>query len=411
MNDSYAIKVESLSKSYSLGGFDGDTTTHTALSNVSFTLKQGERLGLIGKNGSGKSTLIKIIAGLIKPDDGRVFINNKINSLIEVGSNFIPDLSGKENVKLFLKIQGLESAKIPKTLAKIEAFADIGLYFNQAIKYYSTGMFIRLSLAAGFHIDAKTYVLDEVLMAGDAEFRQKINNYFKEKRKQDLSLILASHNAREIEKNCEKVLWLEKGRVAFLGDVQEGLDQYQDFLAKEQSEKFYYPSAGNFENTYDHFTEIPEKEKENKHLQVKDLTVRGREDKEPSYEDGFTIEMSFKKKDESASIHPLFKIYDVQMNPLLLVISSNDSTASQALNKKDKNLFEILCHFPAGLLSAGTYYLELTAGLNPKIGEVHTKEAYRLKSKLRFQIKSLSFDHTGATQNIFIKPACKWEIE
>jgi ABC-type polysaccharide/polyol phosphate transport system ATPase subunit len=158
MNDgNILIDVKNISKKYIL-----DNKEFEALQNISFQLRKGESIGLIGENGSGKSTLLKILSGLIKPSSGEVVINGKINSLIEVGSNFISDLTGRENVKQFLKLNNISKFEIDEKINEIHEFSGLNDFFDQPIKFYSTGMFVRLAISAGFHIDADIFLIDEV---------------------------------------------------------------------------------------------------------------------------------------------------------------------------------------------------------------------------------------------------------
>jgi len=404
------LELKSISKSYGVSSMSNSPQEFFALHDVSFELKKGEKIGLIGKNGSGKSTLLKIISSLTKPSSGVLTIQGKINSLIEIGSNFIPDLSGRENIKQFLSLNKIAKNDHEALINKIISFSELEDFIDQAIKYYSSGMFVRLAIATGFHINADIYIMDEVLMAGDHAFRTKVSEHFKKITQSETGLLLASHSPKEILDNCSKVLWLEKGKVRYYGDAINGIEKYYDFLAKERSENFYESKVLPFENACRTFNQIPTNELANKYLLLKHLEIKSNSAALITNEQSFDIQLDFIKTNASDRIHPLFKIYDVEMKAILLVISSNNPQAFKRLNKTEKKEVSVRCSFPAKILSAGNYYLEFTAGLNPKPNEKHTKEAFHLMTKIAFTISNENFDFTGATHNIFVKPDCKWEI-
>jgi ABC-type polysaccharide/polyol phosphate transport system ATPase subunit len=404
------IDIQGLSKFYTLNNTEKSEEKFYALNGINLKIYREDRVGIIGKNGSGKSTLLKIISELTKPSLGQVEIYGDLNSLIEIGSNFLNDLSGRENIIQFLKLNKVSTSAIPEALNNIIEFADIGPFIDQAIKYYSSGMFIRVAIAAGFHINADIFVIDEVLMAGDQDFRNKVSDYFKRNTHKGLSLLLASHNPKEILANCNKVLWLDKGSIMFYGDVLEGLDLYKDYLAKERSEKHYQQRESPFNIAYENFQDINPSICENDKLRILDLSIKPVSGENIQYKDGFKININLLVKKNNIKIYPLFKIYDINMNPILVLISSNDENAFSHLHNHQNENLNVVCLFPPKLLSAGIYYLEFMAGENPKVNERHTKETFLLPAKLKFNVETEDFDFTGATQNIFIKPSCIWEI-
>ncbi|MCB9256483.1 MAG: ABC transporter ATP-binding protein [Chitinophagales bacterium] len=398
------VEVKNLSKSYFLEGKE-----HAVLSNISFTLHKNESLGLIGNNGSGKSTLLKILSGLVKPSSGEVIIRGKVNSLIEIGSNFIPELTGRENVKQFLRLNGIDPDAQNEKIEEIYTFSGLETFFDQPVKYYSSGMFVRLAIASGFHIDADIFFIDEVLMAGDEQFRRKISNYFKYLIDRGVCLILASHNPKEILLNCKKAIWLEKGKLNHLGTAEESLDLYRDYNAKKRSEDNFQKLTLKFPHTADRFEDILEEEKYNHNLKIHSFSIEANLDK-ISYEKGFAIKLCFTKNELQKSFHPFFKIYDADMSPIIVLTPSNDKEIFDGLNQAYRKEINISCFFPANILTAGVYYLELMIGEDPKHNEIHTKEAFKLNDKIKFEVKSESYDFTGDTHNIFIRPKCLWQL-
>lgn len=199
-----------------------------ALQNVDLTVYAGESLGLIGENGAGKSTLLKIIAGVVKPSTGTVKINGRIGALLELGSGFHPEYTGRENIQLSAALMGLSNAEITRRMADIIAFADIGEHIDQPIKHYSSGMVVRLGFAVATAIQADILITDEVLAVGDESFQKKCVAWIEEYLKQGGTLLLCSHSMFHIQTLCEKAIWIQEGRVRMAGD---SFDVSQEYLA------------------------------------------------------------------------------------------------------------------------------------------------------------------------------------
>ncbi|HEY0563586.1 MAG TPA: ABC transporter ATP-binding protein, partial [Methylophilus sp.] len=192
-----------------------------ALDGVSFRIRRGETFGIIGKNGSGKSTLLQILAGTLTPTSGEVKVNGRVAALLELGSGFNPEFTGKENVFLNAQILGLTQKEILGKYDQIIEFADIGEFIDQPVKTYSSGMFVRLAFAVQAHIDASIVIIDEALAVGDVFFRQKCYARLEALKSQGAAIILVSHAMTEIEQFCEKALLLTQGQQRFIGVSSE----------------------------------------------------------------------------------------------------------------------------------------------------------------------------------------------
>jgi lipopolysaccharide transport system ATP-binding protein len=197
-----------------------------ALKDVSFSIKKGETFGVIGRNGSGKSTLLQIIAGTTSPTSGDVLVKGRIAALLELGSGFNPEFTGKENVFLNARILGLTEAEINQKYKQIIDFADIGDFIDQPVKTYSSGMFVRLAFAVQANIDASVVIIDEALAVGDVFFRQKCYKRLEELKKSGAAIILVSHAMTDIEQHCENSLLLEFGYPKFIGSSCEATKHY-----------------------------------------------------------------------------------------------------------------------------------------------------------------------------------------
>lgn len=208
-----------------------------ALDNVSFQLRRGEALGLVGKNGSGKSTLLRIIAGLVKPDTGFVEVNGRVAPLIALGAGFNPILTGRENIYANMSILGLSKKEIDERFDKVVEFAEIGDAIDAPVQSYSSGMAARLGFASAIHTEPDILLVDEVLAVGDMKFRVKCFHRLSELRKKGTSLILVSHDPNVILTACDSAVYLSMGNVIATGEPHVIMSRYEaDLFLKEQTE-------------------------------------------------------------------------------------------------------------------------------------------------------------------------------
>jgi ABC-2 type transport system ATP-binding protein len=197
--------------------------TFLALDDVSFTVQQGESIGLMGLNGSGKSTLLKLINGVMPPDQGKVLTRGRIAGLIATGAGFHPQISGRDNIYLNAAILGMSEQETKRKFDDIVEFADIGKFLDTPVGHYSSGMFSRLGFAVAVHTSSDIFLVDEVLAVGDKPFKRKCIARMQEIRAEGRTLFYVSHAAPSIRKMCDRVLVLEKGVLAFDGPVDDGI--------------------------------------------------------------------------------------------------------------------------------------------------------------------------------------------
>lgn len=205
-----------------------------AVEDVSFTLKPGETLGIIGRNGAGKSTLLQMLCGVLVPTRGRVQLNGRIAALLELGAGFNPEFTGRENVYLSAALYGLGHAEVTSRIESILAFAEIGEFIDQPVKTYSSGMFVRLAFAVIAHVDAQILVIDEALAVGDFAFTQKCMRFLESFAAKG-TLIFVSHDIHSVIKLCHKALWLDAGRVRAYGAARGVCDEYLASFYEETS--------------------------------------------------------------------------------------------------------------------------------------------------------------------------------
>jgi lipopolysaccharide transport system ATP-binding protein len=197
-----------------------------ALRDVSFTLPRGQRLGIIGRNGSGKSTLLQMLAGTLAPSEGRLEIAGRVGALLELGSGFNPDYTGRENIYLNASILGLTPAETAERFDEIVAFADIGDFLDQPVKTYSSGMFVRLAFAVTTSVSADLLLIDEALAVGDVFFTQKCFRHLEDLIARQVSTILVTHDTTAVNQFCDRVIVLDQGRVEFDGDSVGAIRTY-----------------------------------------------------------------------------------------------------------------------------------------------------------------------------------------
>ena len=201
-----------------------------ALKDISFCVKSGECVGIIGANGSGKSTLLKILCNITAPSSGRYTVNGKISALLELGTSFNPEYTGISNIYLNGAINGLTKAETKKLIPKITEFAQIGDYINKPVKFYSDGMFLRLAFSCATAISPDILIIDEALAVGDFSFRIKCCKKIESMLKEGTAVILVSHNADLIKRFCTKTLWLDKGRLKYMGDTETACALYMQSI-------------------------------------------------------------------------------------------------------------------------------------------------------------------------------------
>jgi len=197
--------------------------TFDAVKDVSFTIEQGESVGVMGLNGSGKSTLLKMINGIMRPDSGKVLTRGRTAGLIATGAGFHPQISGRDNVFLNAAILGMSEAETKRKFDQIVDFADIGKFLDTPVGHYSSGMFSRLGFAVAVHTDSDIFLMDEVLAVGDRPFKRKCLARMQEIRDEGRTMFYVSHAAGSVRKMCDRVLVLDQGKLAFDGDVDEGI--------------------------------------------------------------------------------------------------------------------------------------------------------------------------------------------
>lgn len=197
-----------------------------ALNNLSFEVKQGDRVGIIGRNGAGKSTLLKILSRITEPTEGRIKIKGRVTSLLEVGTGFHPELTGRENIYLNGAILGMSQAEVRRKFDEIVAFAEIERFLDTPVKRYSSGMYVRLAFAVAAHLEPDILILDEVLAVGDAQFQKKCMSKMEQQQEHGGTVLFVSHNIGAVRELCSRVIVLKAGSVIYDGSPDGGINKY-----------------------------------------------------------------------------------------------------------------------------------------------------------------------------------------
>jgi lipopolysaccharide transport system ATP-binding protein len=208
-------------------------STIWALKDVSFEVKRGEVVGIIGRNGAGKSTLLKILSRITQPTEGEARIYGRVGSLLEVGTGFHPELTGRENIYLNGAILGMKKAEIDRKFDEIVAFAEVEKFIDTPVKHYSSGMYMRLAFSVAAHLESEILIVDEVLAVGDAAFQNKCLGKMGDVAEQGRTILFVSHNDQAVRRLCKRCIWLDEGCVRQFGPTSEVLDAY---LRKNNSE-------------------------------------------------------------------------------------------------------------------------------------------------------------------------------
>lgn len=250
-NSQYKIIIDNISKAYKMYNNPVDKmkeglsltgkVLHTdfwALTNVSFNVKKGEILGIMGRNGAGKSTLLKIITGVLKPTYGEINVEGKISSLLELGAGFNMEYSGIENIYFYGMLMKLTKEQIDAKLDDIINFAEIGDYINQPVKTYSSGMFARLAFSCAINVEPEILIVDEILSVGDMRFQAKCFNKFKEFKKKGVTILYVGHDVGLMKTFCDSTIWMNNGKIVMSGDPAYVTSKYIEFMYLDDISEF-----------------------------------------------------------------------------------------------------------------------------------------------------------------------------
>ena len=257
MEESHAIEVKQVTKKFKVYLDKGHTLKEKALfkkrrsyeervvlDGISFTVKKGEAVGLVGHNGCGKSTTLKLLTKIMYPDSGAIQMSGRVSSLLELGAGFHPDLSGRENIYINASIFGLTKKEIDRRVGEIIAFSELEEFIDHPVRTYSSGMYMRLAFAVAIHVDADILLVDEILAVGDANFQAKCFEKLRFLKSQGVTIVIVSHALSQIEQICERSIWIDGGTIRAEGKPGEVHPLYLDAMGQKRRERAENSSNG-----------------------------------------------------------------------------------------------------------------------------------------------------------------------
>ncbi len=419
-----AIRVENLSKRYRIGlaqerpdtlrdllisgvnkirnrfvrGDQGrhDSQSHIwALRDVSFTVERGQVLGIIGRNGAGKSTLLKVLSRVTDPTEGFGEIHGRVGSLLEVGTGFHPELSGRENIFLNGAILGMRREEIERKFDEIVSFSEVERFIDTPVKRYSSGMYLRLAFAVAAHLEPEILVVDEVLAVGDAEFQRKCLGKMNDVAQEGRTVLFVSHNMSAVLRLTQEAILLDEGRIVMRGPTPEAVDHYLNMGLTKQGERVW--SSAEVTNSEAPFQPIALKVR-NPVGQVVD-TVQSVE--------GFSIEMEYQLSDPISGLRMGLYMMTTRGEYVFTSFDTDDPTLFETHVQRPAGHYVSRCQIPPHLMNEGRYVLGVNAS------------AYRIRRYFQDD-KALTFnvDATGAPGMHWpekrlgpVRPKLDWTIE
>ncbi|HWB63226.1 MAG TPA: ABC transporter ATP-binding protein [Chitinophagales bacterium] len=404
-----AVEISNVSKMYHLGEFSSSTIKddlsrwwqrmrgkgdpmkqlaagnqqqdkiHWALRNVSFDVKEGEVLGIIGKNGAGKSTLLKIISRVTAPTSGSIKIHGRIASLLEVGTGFHPDLSGRENIYQNGAILGMQKAEIDRKLDEIIDFSGVERFIDTPVKRYSSGMYVRLAFAVAAHLEPEILIVDEVLAVGDVEFQKKCLGKISDiSTGQGRTVIFVSHNMTAVQSLCSSAVLLKGGALQSIGKTADIINDYLNIYSEIPSSKLWTEDdgPGNDKVTFRHVRIIPEGL----------LTV----------EDEIAVDFSFNSYMTTGHVNISLHLYTLRGDLVFATVSPQQNAVTA--------LMHFTCIIPGNFLNDETYLVTIMV-----VNEA--KAAYVFEEALKFEVNEVPRESgwLGKWPGL-IRPTFEWKV-
>ncbi|MFQ6610989.1 MAG: polysaccharide ABC transporter ATP-binding protein [Fidelibacterota bacterium] len=396
-----------------------DAEKFCALEDISFDMKRGESMGILGRNGAGKSTLLKIIAGITPPTRGAIHINGKLVSILDIGTGFHPDLSGRDNVFLSAALLGMNKQQIKSKFDNIIDFSGISEFIDTPVKHYSSGMYVRLAFAVAAHVDADILLFDEIISVGDAEFKMKCLEKVNELKKAGATILLVSHSFNDIVKFCDKAILMSNGKITSLGDPQEIIIEYVEKILNQSSDgirrKSKLTSANQDPENFDSTGAIPlvknwdenDKPPGNDYIKILQISVKSvpvMTGSQLSTDDDIEINIRYKHEKDNSCIDIAFVLLDESLNR---IFASSPAITNSTLSSVSVGYFSAVCKIPKNFLNQGLFSLNIIAILN------RNEIIYKHQNLFHFRVR-LSDIHKNGSLNLTpgpIRPHLQWDVD
>lgn len=406
------IKVENLTKLYFLGGAKHNSLRDTimsfvknprrdkknelwALNGVSFDVKDGETLGIIGRNGAGKSTLLKILSRITKPTSGTAEIRGRVGSLLEVGTGFHQELSGRENIFLNGAILGMKRAEIESKFDEIVAFSEIEKFIDTPVKHYSSGMYMRLAFAVAAHLEPEILIIDEVLAVGDISFQKKCLNKMREVGQTGRTVLFVSHDIQAISRLCSRTIWMKDGQITRNGETNSVISEYLHEQSQTGAEKSW---------------ETTEKAPGNEITKLRRVRVLDEKRALASTIDvrqSVGIEITFEVFEEKPML-PTFHLFNEQG---ACVFVSFDQDKEWQNRPRNRGIYTSTARIPANFLAEGSFFVSVViATFQPMDVHIEERDVVTFNIVDMLSGDSARGEYTGVMPGV-VRPILEWETE
>lgn len=366
-----------------------------ALRNISFNVEQGQVLGIIGRNGAGKSTLLKILSRITEPTEGSVTLRGRVGSLLEVGTGFHPELTGRENIYLNGAILGMKHNEIDNKFDEIVAFSEVEQFIDTPVKRYSSGMYLRLAFAVAAHLEPEILVVDEVLAVGDAEFQRKCLGKMGDVARQGRTVLFVSHNMSAILRLTQETVVLEKGMLVLSAPSPEAVDYYLSAGHSRAGERFWDED------------EVPVESAPFKPIALRLRNQRGQMVDTIRSTEPFQIELEYNLSAPLTGLRIGLYLYTTRGEPVFTTFDTDDPVMFDKHTSRSAGGYISQCTLPADLLNQGRY----TVGINAS--SYHIKRYFEDEQALDFTVDTAGAPgmHWVETRQGPIRPRLKWTIE
>jgi lipopolysaccharide transport system ATP-binding protein len=414
------IRVENLSKRYNIGAKqpyetlrdqlaqgakrlfsrqakDAERDSIWALKDVSFEVRQGEVMGVIGRNGSGKSTLLKILSRITEPTDGNAELRGRVGSLLEVGTGFHPELTGRENIYLSAAILGMKRTEINRKFSDILDFSEVGRLIDTPVKHYSSGMFVRLAFAVAAHLDPEIMLVDEVLAVGDTRFQRKCLGKMEEVGQQGRTILFVSHNMAMVASLCKNCILLHEGQLIKSGPASAVIQEYSSEGAQVLGEVDYHKSS---RKPGDDTALL---------LKARLANERGEVITETPIDKPVIFEMEYEVLVHGAHVTPNFHIFGP--GGVYAFVTSDAVIDPRALLKTEPGVYRARCKIPGNFLNDGIYYVGFALSTMETL-KVHFYEKDLLNLNVVDPIEgTITRGNYFGTMPGAVRPSLVWESE
>ncbi len=395
LRDLITNQIQRMGQSLSRGGRVRKTAdTIWALRDVSFDVRQGQALGIIGRNGAGKSTLLKILSRVTDPTEGYGELRGRVGSLLEVGTGFHPELTGRENIFLNGAILGMTRKEIQSRFDEIVDFSEVGQFIDTPVKRYSSGMYLRLAFAVAAHLEPEILVVDEVLAVGDADFQRKCLGKMGDVAQQGRTVLFVSHNMSSILRLTEETLVLEKGKVLLRAPSAEAVDFYLNRGLSKLGERFWEED------------EVPASAAPFRPLAIRVRAKDGAVSDTVRSVEPFTIEIEYALSEDLTGLRVGFYLMSTRGEPIFTSFDTDSSELFQAFPARARGTYTSRCVIPANTLNEGRFVLGINAS------SYHIRRYFQDEQALTFSV-----DASGAPGTHWpeprpggVRPVLDWQI-